>query len=206
MAPSNIAVWARAGRADHVLVIENRGPARISEWSSTGALVREWVTPQTQSNYGWDIDRERPEHAYVLASSNPFESAPEWHAFERKSCRPFAFAEGPWQQPWEAKYLNRFRVDYETGSFQADATWPNISSAIGGLPFVCSNSMIGGLRIINHVSGRKFLAFEWNFLLYRFETAADGTERLLASAGIIQNQTDPDPNKWQAFVFRDANG
>ena len=111
-----------------------------------------------------------------------------------------------WQQTWEPKYLNRFRVNYETGSFQADATWPNISSAIGGLPFVCANSMIGGLRIINHISGRKFLAFEWNFLLYRFVTQADGTEHLLASAGIIENQTDPDPRKWQAFLFRDANG
>ena len=206
MAPSNFAVWTKAGRADHIIVVENRGPARISEWDSAGALVREWMSPQTQSNYGWDVDSERPEYAYNLANSNPFESAPEWHAFESNACRPFAFNEGPWQQTYEPKYLNRFKVDYATGAFVADATWPNISTAIGGLPFVCSNSMIGGLRIINHASGRKYLAFEWNFLLYRFETSADGTERLLASAGIITNETHPDPNRWQAYVFRDANG
>jgi hypothetical protein len=54
MGPTSVAVWTNATVEgdDHILVVESRGPNRIGEWSSNGTLVRSWISPQGQANFG----------------------------------------------------------------------------------------------------------------------------------------------------------
>jgi len=65
MSPAKLATWKDAEGNDRLIVIENDGPNRASEWSSDGKLLREWLSLQTKANDGYAIDPENPEHAYV---------------------------------------------------------------------------------------------------------------------------------------------
>ncbi|QDU25095.1 hypothetical protein ETAA8_01560 [Anatilimnocola aggregata] len=65
MAPGKLATWVDADGKDRLLVVENAGPNRVSEWSADGKLLREFQSLQTKANNGWAIDPQRSEHAYV---------------------------------------------------------------------------------------------------------------------------------------------
>lgn len=65
MAPAKLATWVDKDGNDRLLVVENAGPNRVSEWSSDGKFIREFQSLQTKANSGWAIDPERPDHAYV---------------------------------------------------------------------------------------------------------------------------------------------
>ncbi len=66
MAPEKLACWTDAQGRDRLLVVEMAGPNRLSEWSGdTGALLREWVVPQTRANDGYAIDPEHPDLVYL---------------------------------------------------------------------------------------------------------------------------------------------
>jgi hypothetical protein len=67
LAPEKLACWTDPQGQTRLLVVEMAGPNRLSEWSGdTGALLRQWVTPQTRANDGYAIDPRHPELAYVL--------------------------------------------------------------------------------------------------------------------------------------------
>ena len=68
MRPMKMATWKDASGNDRLMVVENNGPCRISEWSSDGFRLRDWVTAQTQSNDGWSLDPDDPTLAYILGS------------------------------------------------------------------------------------------------------------------------------------------
>lgn len=65
MAPEKLATWTDAGGNDRLIVVENAGPNRASEWSADGKLLREFMTLQTQCNDGYTFDPEHPEHLYI---------------------------------------------------------------------------------------------------------------------------------------------
>ena len=65
MSPGKLATWTDPQGMDRLLIVENEGPNRVSEWSSEGRLLREFLTLQTQSGNGYAIDPENPRHAYV---------------------------------------------------------------------------------------------------------------------------------------------
>lgn len=65
MAPGKLATWVDAEGRDRLLVIENAGPNRVSEWSAEGRLLREFLPLQTKANDGWVVDPAHPEFAYV---------------------------------------------------------------------------------------------------------------------------------------------
>ncbi len=65
MAPGKLATWTDAAGNDRLIVVENDGPNRASEWSSEGKLLREFQTLQTKANDGYTIDPEHPEHIYI---------------------------------------------------------------------------------------------------------------------------------------------
>lgn len=57
MAPSKLAVWKNGDGQDRLLVVENEGPNRVSEWDAdSGNLIREFMTYQTKANNGYAID------------------------------------------------------------------------------------------------------------------------------------------------------
>lgn len=173
MGPTSIAVWAGAGTtgsdtADHVLVLETLGPARLGEWNSNGKLVRSWMTPQTKANDGWAIDPDNPDDVYVMQQGG---AAP---------------AGGVW--PKGAQYLNRFKVDTVSGRFETDAVFPNMSNTIGPPD---PNGHDGGNPNIYHANGDKFLAFQKGMGVYKFHPGIHGEENalLLPSAGIVAENT-----------------
>ena len=193
MGPTNLAVWVEQD-TDHVLVLETRGPSRIAQWDASGKLEREWVTPQTQASQsgGWAVDDENPSEAYVLASRNPYSTLPSWTV-------PSPFAGDPWNA-YSPLYVNRFKIHYDTGEFEADAVYPNISTLVFG-------AALGNPRVVRPEAGGTFLAFQKGFAVYRFQAAVgDGQagESLVPSAGIVSNRsTNGIVTTW---VFRDANG
>jgi hypothetical protein len=66
MAPEKLACWTDAQGQDRVLVVEMGGPNRLSEWSGdSGALLRQWVVPQTHSNDGYAVDPRHPDLIYL---------------------------------------------------------------------------------------------------------------------------------------------
>jgi hypothetical protein len=68
--PGKLAVWTDTEGKDRLLVVENGGPNRASEWSAEGRLLREFVPPQTRANDGWTVDPDRPEHVYIPGQEN----------------------------------------------------------------------------------------------------------------------------------------
>jgi hypothetical protein len=66
MAPEKLACWTDAQGQDRLLVVEMAGPNRLSEWSGdSGALLRQWVVPQTHSNDGYAVDPHHPDLLYL---------------------------------------------------------------------------------------------------------------------------------------------
>lgn len=65
MSPGKLAAWTAPDGTDRVIVVEQDGPNRISEWSSQGELLREWITPQTYANGGYVIDPKDGNFVYI---------------------------------------------------------------------------------------------------------------------------------------------
>ena len=65
MAPAKMATWTDAEGADRLIIVENAGPNRASEWSADGKLLREFLSLQTKTNDGYAVDPENPAHFYV---------------------------------------------------------------------------------------------------------------------------------------------
>ena len=65
MAPGKLACWRDAEGRDRIVIVENEGPNRTSEWSSDGKLLREWMSPQTFSNLGYAVDPRQPDRFYI---------------------------------------------------------------------------------------------------------------------------------------------
>ncbi|MBA3938974.1 MAG: hypothetical protein H0X38_16130, partial [Planctomycetes bacterium] len=65
MRPTKLASWTDAAGKDRLLVVEQDGPSRVSEWSADGALLREYPSLQTKANDGWMVDPADASQAYV---------------------------------------------------------------------------------------------------------------------------------------------
>lgn len=65
MAPGKLATWRDADGHDRLLVVEDAGPNRVSEWSAEGKFLREFLSLQTKANDGYGVDPEHPEHIYL---------------------------------------------------------------------------------------------------------------------------------------------
>ena len=66
IAPGRLATWTDRDGRDRIIVVEQGGPNRASEWNADdGTLVREFMTLQTKANDGYAIDPENPRHLYI---------------------------------------------------------------------------------------------------------------------------------------------
>ena len=65
MAPAKLATWKNASGEDRLIVVEQAGPNRASEWSADGKLVREFMSLQTHANDGYGFDPEHPQQVYL---------------------------------------------------------------------------------------------------------------------------------------------
>ena len=65
MSPAKLATWVDAGGDDRLLVVENGGPNRVSEWSADGTRLRDFLSLQTKANDGYAVDPEHPDHLYI---------------------------------------------------------------------------------------------------------------------------------------------
>ena len=65
MSPGKLATWTDAAGPDRILIVENDGPNRVSEWSADGTLLREFMTLQTKANDGYAVDPDNAQHIYV---------------------------------------------------------------------------------------------------------------------------------------------
>ena len=70
ISPGKLAVWTDAQADDRLLVVDDGGPNRVSEWNADGRLLRTFVPPQTRANDGWTIDPDHPEHAYIAGQQD----------------------------------------------------------------------------------------------------------------------------------------
>ena len=65
MSPARLATWTDASGQDRLIVVEQAGPNRVSEWSADGKLLREFMSLQTYANDGYGFDPEHPDHVYL---------------------------------------------------------------------------------------------------------------------------------------------
>ncbi|MCX7010794.1 MAG: hypothetical protein NTY53_26725, partial [Kiritimatiellaeota bacterium] len=65
IAPNKLATWTDTNGNDRLIVVEDGGPNRASEWSDDGKLLREFLTLQTKCNDGYALDAEHPNHLYI---------------------------------------------------------------------------------------------------------------------------------------------
>lgn len=65
IAPGKLATWTAPDGGDRLLVVENGGPNRVTEWSADGKFIREFMSLQTHANDGYGFDPEHPEHVYL---------------------------------------------------------------------------------------------------------------------------------------------
>jgi len=65
MAPERLATWTDSTGQDRLIVVEQAGPNRVSEWSADGKLLREFMSLQTHANDGYGFDPEHPELVYL---------------------------------------------------------------------------------------------------------------------------------------------
>lgn len=57
MAPGKLATWRDAAGKDRLLVVDQEGPNRVSEWGAeSGQLIRDFPSHQTKCNNGYAID------------------------------------------------------------------------------------------------------------------------------------------------------
>lgn len=64
ISPGKLATWTDAGE-DRLIIVEQAGPNRSSEWSAEGKLLREHLSLQTKANDGYAVDPENPTHYYI---------------------------------------------------------------------------------------------------------------------------------------------
>lgn len=65
MSPGKLATWTDAEDNDRLLIAENAGPNRVSEWSADGKFLREFLSLQTKANDGYAFDPEHPDEVYI---------------------------------------------------------------------------------------------------------------------------------------------
>lgn len=65
MSPGKLAAWRDSTGNDRLIIVEQDGPNRASEWSSAGKLLREFPTLQTRANDGYAVDPQNPGDIYV---------------------------------------------------------------------------------------------------------------------------------------------
>ena len=65
IAPGKLATWTAPDGGDRLIIVEQAGPNRASEWSSDGKLLREFLPLQTKANDGYAVDPERPDRVYI---------------------------------------------------------------------------------------------------------------------------------------------
>jgi hypothetical protein len=65
MSPGKLAAWTDSQGHDRLIVVEQGGPNRASEWSDDGKLLRDFMSLQTNANDGYAIDPEHPDQFYV---------------------------------------------------------------------------------------------------------------------------------------------
>ncbi len=65
MAPEKLSVWKDAAGKERLIVVEQAGPNRVSEWSTDGKLLREFMSLQTYANDGYGFDPEHADHVYL---------------------------------------------------------------------------------------------------------------------------------------------
>ncbi|MFZ2654036.1 MAG: hypothetical protein WAX69_03915 [Victivallales bacterium] len=182
MSPGKMALWTDSEGKDRLIVVE-RALGRVSEWTTEGKLLREWVLG-ISGDSGYCMDPERPEHLYVVADG---------------SCTD--------------RGLIRFRVDFESGQWKIDAVWPEICGTgpdkanLGDFPGGFFRP-----KIIN-CQGRKYLAFARNhrsrygYIVYR----QDG-DTWIPSAGLVPVGTGNPKDHIQKrlcdrwYWWSDANG
>lgn len=137
MHPTSVERWRGKDGKTRVLVLETAGPNRLSEWTADGTLIRQWIPEQIHSvGGGVATDPANRSHVYVRANS------PEMGG------------------------INRFVVDYETGTWKLDAVYPGIAKS-KGFPGG------GGRFWIYNVAGRKYMVFgRMSVWVYRMHNGA----------------------------------
>ena len=65
ISPGKLATWTDRDGQDRLIIVEQGGPNRASEWSDDGRLLREFLTLQTKANDGYTFDPAHPEHLYI---------------------------------------------------------------------------------------------------------------------------------------------
>ncbi len=181
MRPTRLAAWTDEEGKDRIIIMETVGPARIAEWSPEGKLLREWQTLQPGGNFGYAVDPLNPSHIYVRGA---------W----LNGHVTIAHTGGiPAPNRWSDSLI-RFVVDYATGQWRVDAVWPEV---IAGKKNGWESIGMGFPKIIHH-QGRKYLAYDRGYAVYRF----DG-DRLIPSAAIIRVGKVP---QIKHFIWRDKNG
>jgi hypothetical protein len=65
ISPGKLATWTDGAGETRLIVVEQGGPNRASEWSADGKLLREFQSLQTKANDGYACDPEHPSHFYV---------------------------------------------------------------------------------------------------------------------------------------------
>jgi hypothetical protein len=70
ISPGKLATWTDKAGADRLLIVEQGGPNRVSEWSADGKRIRDFLTLQTKANDGYAIDPEDPQHIYIRGQQN----------------------------------------------------------------------------------------------------------------------------------------
>jgi hypothetical protein len=64
--PGKLATWTDLEGKDRLLIVEDAGPNRVSEWGADdGTLLREFPSLQTKANDGYAVDPERPSDIYM---------------------------------------------------------------------------------------------------------------------------------------------
>ncbi len=66
MSPAKLATWTDHDGNDRLLIVEQAGPNRASEWSSDGKLLREFLSLQTHANDGYAVDPDHVDQIYVF--------------------------------------------------------------------------------------------------------------------------------------------
>lgn len=70
MTPNKLATWKDPQGNDRLLVVEAAGPNRVSEWSTDGKFIRDFLSHQTKSNDGYTYDPDNPEMIYIMGQRN----------------------------------------------------------------------------------------------------------------------------------------
>jgi hypothetical protein len=66
MSPAKLATWTDGEGKDRLILCEEEGPNRVSEWDGdTGKLLREFPSYQTKCNSGYVVDPANPSHLYM---------------------------------------------------------------------------------------------------------------------------------------------